>query len=121
MKFYKLIPKNLERGNIKLGKYKISPNYLERIPSARWNGTVSNKKDMLLTLLNPIGREWAEGELYCLFLMPNKSYVIEVDDYGNLAYFRGDKDSDLNDMILVFENALYALFDKNIKIRNKKC
>ena len=118
MKFYKSIPKNLERGNIKLGEYKISLTYIRRIPSDRWNEAVSNKKDMLLTLLNPIGREWAEGELYCLFLMPNKSYVIEVDVYGNLAYFRGDKD---NDMILIIENALYELFDKNIKIRNKKC
>ena len=121
MKFYKSIPKNLERGNIKLGKYKISPSYLERIPSAKWKVAVSNKKDMLLTLLNPIGREWAEGELYCLFLIANKSYIIEVDDYGNEAYFIETNDIDLTEITVIVESALYALFDKKIEIRKQKC
>ncbi|CAA6818594.1 MAG: Unknown protein [uncultured Sulfurovum sp.] len=117
MKFYKKLPKNLERENIQLGKYKIFPSYLDRIPSNKWTRAVSNKKDMLLTLLNPIGREWAEGEVYCLFLMPNKSYIIEIDDYVNEAFFRETNDSDLNEVIGIIENALYAFFDKEIKFK----
>ena len=112
MKFYKSIPKELERKNIKLGKYKIFPSYLERIAENNWEKAVSNKKDMLLTLLNPIGREWAEGEVYCLFLVPTKSYIIEIDDYANKAYFRENKSEDLKEII---ESALFVLFDKDIK------
>jgi hypothetical protein len=118
MKFYKSVPTNLERGNIKLGKYKVSPSYLERVPKSRWKEIVTNKKDMLLTLLNPIGREWAEGEVYCLFLVPNNSYIIEIDDYSNEAYFRKNSNNDIENII---EGALFMLFDKEIKIRKQKC